>query len=420
MPDRTVIRAGFGIYNELLDDLGYRMDQNAPFNPTYSIASLPVSGLPVDPASAPASNALLVPGGVQPDAKMPTLISYSLRVEQELTRNTSLTVGYVGSHGYHELIGVDGNEPVPTVCPSAPCPAAYPSTFPAPLAGAAIPAGSFYIPAGRPRATPTLANTWTWFAWGTANYNSLQVDLNHRFGHDLTVRGVYTWSKALDDGDSLNSTIAGNAPGTVSNAYDVKADWGPATFNVTNIGVASAVYALPFGHGKRFGSGMQGFANGVAGGWSVDSILTLQSGFPLTPQLSYNPSNNGDTRNPVRPFLNPTFYGSPVIGKSSQWFNPAAYLAPPANSGFYGNLGRDSLPGPGLATWDFAGQKDVPIHEALTLEFRGEIFNLLNRANFNLPNLIAFTPSGVSPTAGAITSTATSSRQVQFALKLLW
>jgi hypothetical protein len=71
-------------------------------------------------------------------------------------------------------------------------------------------------------------------------------------------------------------------------------------------------------------------------------------------------------------------------------------------------------------TWDFSGQKDTHVGEGLTLEFRGEIFNLLNRANFNTPNLIAFTPTGVSATAGAITSTSTSSRQVQFALKVLW
>ena len=235
------------MYNELLDDLGYRMDQNAPFNPTYSIASLPVSSLPINPAAPTPAKALLVPGGVQPDAKMPTLISYSLRVEQELTPNTSLTLGYVGSHGYHQLIGIDGNTPIPTVCPASPCPATYPANFPAPLANSAIPAGSFYIPAGTPKANPSLANTWTWFSKGDSNYNALEVDVNHRFSHDLALRGVYTWSKALDNGDSLNATTAGNAPGLASNPYDLHADWGPATYDVRNIGVVSAVYALPFG-----------------------------------------------------------------------------------------------------------------------------------------------------------------------------
>jgi Carboxypeptidase regulatory-like domain/TonB-dependent Receptor Plug Domain len=418
--DRTVVRAGFGIYNELLDDLGYRMDQNAPFNPTYSIASLSVSSLPINPSGSTPAKALLVPGGVQPDVKMPTLISYSVRVEQALSPNTSLTLGYVGSHGYHELIGVDANEPVPTICPASPCPAAYPANFPTPLAGSAVPAGSFYIPAGAPKANPTLANTWTWFSWGNSNYNSLQVDLNHRFSHDLALRGVYTWSKALDNGDSLNQTTAGNAPGLVSNPYDLHADWGPATYDVRNIGVVDAVYMLPFGRGKIFAHDLQGLANRAVSGWSVDSIVTVQSGFPITPQLSYNPSNNGDTRNPVRPFANPDFHGSAIIGRPSQWFNPSAFLPPPPNSGFYGNLGRETLSGPGLGTWDFAGQKDTLIREGLTLQFRGELFNLLNRANFNTPNLIVFTPSGLSGTAGAITSTATTSRQVQFALKLLW
>jgi hypothetical protein len=163
-----------------------------------------------------------------------------------------------------------------------------------------------------------------------------------------------------------------------------------------------------------------GFAGGLVSGWSVNSIVLLQGGFPFTPQLSYNPSNNGDTRNPVRPFANPAFTGSIITGNPNQWFNPAAFLAPPANSGFYGNLGRDTLIGPGLATWDFSTVKDTRLKERLTLQFRAEIFNLLNRANFNTPNLIVFTPSGVSGTAGAITSTSTTARQVQFALKLLW
>lgn len=418
--EKTVIRAGFGMYNELLDALGYRMDQNAPFNPTYSIAALNVAQLPISPHAPVPANALLVPGGVQPNAKMPTLISYSLRVEQALDKNTSLTIGYVGSHGYHELIGIDGNQPVPTICPNSPCPTKYPGTFPTPLANSAVPAGSYYIPAGAPKANTTLANTWTWFAVGNSSYNSLQVDLNHRFSHGLSLRGVYTYSKALDDGDSLNATTAGNAPALASNPYNLQADWGPATYNATNIGVINAIYELPFGRGKLFAKDLSGLANGFVGGWSVTSIVTLQSGFPITPQLSYNPSNNGDTRNPVRPFVNPNFTGHIVTGNPAQWFNPAAFLQPPANSGFYGNLGRDTLNGSGLATWDFSAIKNTSVSERLTVQFRTEIFNLLNRANFNTPNLIVFTPTGVSGTAGAITSTSTTSRQIQFALKLLW
>jgi hypothetical protein len=418
--DKTVVRGGFGIYNELQDALGYRMDQNAPFNPTYSIASLPVSQLPINPLAPVPAKALLVPGGVQPTLKMPTLISYSLGIEQEITPNTSLTIRYVGSHGYHELIGVDANEPVPVICPASPCPAVYPANFPAPLAGTPVPAGAYYIPAGTPKANPSLANTWTWFSVGDSSYNALQLDFNHRFSHGLSFRAAYTWSKALDDGDSLNQTTAGNAPGLVANPYDIKADWGLATYDVRNLATISAVYELPIGNGKQFVNQWNGFAGGLVSGWSVNSIVLLQGGFPFTPQLSYNPSNNGDTRNPVRPFANPDFTGSIITGNPNQWFNPAAFLAPPANSGFYGNLGRNTLIGPGLATWDFSTVKDTRLKERLTLQFRAEIFNLLNRANFNTPNLIVFTPSGVSGTAGAITSTSTTARQVQFALKLLW
>jgi len=425
---KTVIRAGFGMYNDLQDALGYRMDQNAPFNATYTISNLPVTQLPLQPSAAlvPA-NAKLVPGGVQPDFKTPTLLSYSLRVQQQIGLNTSLTVGYVGSHGYHEMVGLDANEPVPTICPASPCPAAYPAGFGA-LTGTPVPAGSYFIPAGAAKANPAaiLANTWTWFALGESRYNSLQVDLNHRFSHGLSLRGVYTWSKTLDDGDSLNGTAAANAPGLVSNPYDLRADWGLATYDVRNVGIINGTYDLPFGPGRRFGSGLGRVGNAALGGWTMTSIVTLQGGFPFTPQLSYNPSNNADNRNPVRPFINPAFSGPAVMGSPDQWFNPAAFVAPPNNSGFYGNAGRDTLLGPGLATWDFSFLKQMSFRENLRVQFRAEFFNVLNHANFNTPNLIiAVLPPGsntpqANPAAGQVQGTSTTSRQIQFGLKLLW
>ena len=446
---KTVLRAGFGMYNDLQDALGYRADQNAPFNPVFS-TPLSVSQLPINPTGPFPGTPKLVPGGVQPDMNTPTLVSWSLRIERELSPNTALTVGYVGSHGYHELIGIDANEPTPVICPASPCPAVYPTYdaskpvtatntpalgFPinlpngapnSPLAGAPVPAGSYYIPSGTPRANPALANTWTWFSLGTSSYHALQVDVRRRFSHGLSLRGVYTFAKTLDDGDSLNQTTAGNAPGLVSNPLNLRADKGLATFDVRNVAVIDLLYSLPFGHGQSFANNLGAFANNTVSGWSLSSIVTAQAGFPFTPQLSYNPSNNGDTRNPVRPFLNPSFTGPVILGKPSQWFNPAAFIAPPSAGGFYGNLGRDTFIGPGLATWDFSVSKDTRIRERLNLQFRAELFNLLNRANFNTPNLIVFTPptaanpTGLSGTAGAITSTSTPARQVQFGLKLLW
>ena len=433
--EKTAIRAGFGMYNDLQDALGYRMDQNGPFNPAYAVSSVPVANLP-EPLSPVATGAKYAPGGVQPNLKTPTLISYSLRVQRELTPNTSLSVGYIGSHGYHEIIGLDTNEPSPVICPNVACPTIFPAGFGA-LTGAAVPAGTYYTPAACSATVTTcnfsLANPWSWFSLGTSSYNALQVDANHRLSNSLSLRGIYTWSKAIDDGDSLNGTTANNAPGLVSNPFNLAADKGLATFNAKHVGVISAVYQLPFGHGRAFAGNLTGFTEAIVGGWSVNTIVTVQSGFPFTPQMSYNPSRNGDTKNTVRPFINPAFTGNPVPGTVSEWFDPTAFIAPPNNSGFYGNAPRDTLIGPGLATWDFSLMKETRIRERLNLQFRAEFFNILNHANFNTPNLIVAVltppPQGsttvstlaqVNPTAGQITSTSTTSRQIQFGLKLLW
>jgi hypothetical protein len=142
--------------------------------------------------------------------------------------------------------------------------------------------------------------------------------------------------------------------------------------------------------------------------------------------MSYNPSRNGDTKNPVRPFLNPAFSGPVVVGRPDEWFNPGAFIVPPNNSGFYGDAGRNSFYGPGLATWDFSVMKSTQIFERLNLQFRAEIFNLLDRANLNTPQMIiAVLPASgtipiANPAAGQITSTSTTSRQIQFGLKLFW
>jgi Carboxypeptidase regulatory-like domain len=438
--EKTVLRAGFGMYNDLQDALGYRMDQNPPFNPTYSAANFPVSNFPV-PITPVVTGAKILPGGLEPNLKPPTLISYSLRLERQLTPNTAVTIGYVGSHGYHEILGVDTNEPTPVICPASPCPADFPALYNS--AGAVVnppppgpptpnpipvPAGTFYVPsacgAGVAGCNPALGGAWSWFSEGVSSYNALELDVNHRFSKGLSLRGVYTWSRALDDGDSLNGTTANNAPGLVSNPFDIRADWGPATYNATNAAVINAVYDLPFGRGQMFASEVSGWSDKLVSGWSINSIITGQSGFPFTPQLSYNPTRNGDSKNPVRPFINPAFTGPIILGKPGEWFNPAAFLTEVNNGGFYGNLGRDTLLGPGLATWDFSVLKDTAINERLSLQFRAEIFNILDRANFNTPTVILATLSGTTPvpnpTAGAVTSTSTSSRQIQFGLKLLW
>jgi hypothetical protein len=411
--NKTVVRAGFGMYNDLQDALGYRTDQNAPFNPSYSIPNLTLDKLPLSLPIVPLSTGTaspagtkLVPGGVQPDLKTPTVLSYSLKIEQEISPNTSVSVGYLGSRGTHELISIDMNIPPQVVCPASP-------------ACGSLPAGTIFTPTTT-RANPLLANTYSWFSAGESLYNAMTVDVKHRFSKGLTFRGAYTWSKALDDGDSLNATAAANAPALVQNPLNIHGDWGPATYDVRNLGVMNVSYDLPIGKGRQFLNGMSGWENGIVGGWTVNSIVTIQSGFPFTPQLSFNPSNDGDTRNPVRPSWKPGFAGPVILGGTTQWFDPNAFIVPP--TGTFGNVGRNVLTGPGLATWDFSVMKDTHLFERLNLQFRAEIFNLLDRTNLNTPNLIVFTSAAgaPSPVAGSFTQTSTTSRQVQFGLKLLW
>ncbi|PYU63094.1 MAG: TonB-dependent receptor [Acidobacteria bacterium] len=291
---KTVIRAGFGMYNDLQDALGYRADQNAPFNPTFT-TPLTVSQLPFNPAGPFPATVKLIPGGVQPDMHTPTLISYSLRIQQQLSPNTSLTVGYIGSHGYHQLIGIDANEPFPVICPASPCPATYPATFPAGIANTPVPAGAYFVPTTT-KANPAIASTWTWFSEGVSSYNALQVDMNRRFSGGLTLRGVYTFSKVLDDGDSLNATTSGGGPALASNPFNLRSDGGLGTFDVRHVAVANASYTLPLGYGKRFLGSVRGLRSAAVSGWTVNSIVTLQGGFPFSPQLSYNPANNGRSR----------------------------------------------------------------------------------------------------------------------------
>ncbi len=410
---KTVIRAGAGIYNDLQDALGYRTDQNAPFNTTYTIPNLTLNTFPLSPNIVPVSagtaspaGAKIAPGGVDPNMKTPTIYSYSLKIEQEITPNTSISLGYVGAHGSHELISVDANVPTQVVCPAAPCPGT-------------LPIGTIFN-TSTARQNPSLANTYSWFSEGDSMYNAMTVDVRHRFSHGLTFRGAYTWSKALDDGDSLNATAAANAPALVQNPLNVRGDWGPATYDVRNAGVMNVSYELPFGNGRQMLNSGSGWENNVVGGWTLNSIVTIQSGFPFTPQLSFNPSNDGDSKNPVRPSWNPSFTGPVILGGTTQWFNPAAFVVPA--SGTFGNVGRNVLTGPGIGTWDFSALKDIHLFERMNLQFRAEIFNMLNRTNLNTPNLIVFTSAAgaPSPVAGSFTSTSTFSRQVQFSLKLLW
>ncbi|HKT24523.1 MAG TPA: carboxypeptidase-like regulatory domain-containing protein [Terriglobales bacterium] len=404
---KTVVHAGFGIYRALLDNLDYRLDQTAPFNATQTFKNLPLASLQIAPGFAAPAGSLISPSGIQPDAFTPTILSYTLKIEREIAANTSLSVGYVGSRGYHEMLSVDANEPIPTICPAAPCPAN-------------LAAGTVYYPKGAPLANPQLANTTTWLSQGVSSYNALEIDVRRAFSAGLQFRGTYTYAKSLDDGTAWNSSVGANAPGFVMYPPYPKLDWGPSTTDVRHLAAINATYELPLGKGKPLFRNVEGWQDKFATGWSLSGIETLHSGFPFTPQLGFNPTNNGDSRNPIRPSWNPNFSGPVLPGSPNQYFNPNAFIVPA--SGTYGNVSRDSLTGPGLTELDLALSKSTPILEKARLQLRAELFNVLNHTNFATPNTVVFSSasSSPSPTAGVITATSTSSRQIQLGLKLLF
>ena len=399
---KTIIRAGGGIYYALNDALDYRLDQVAPFNTVYADKSIAFSTIAPDAAY---KSAKVVPSGVQPNLQTPAIESYTLRIEQYLSPNTTLSVGYIGSHGYHEILSVDANVPDPTICPASPCPAGYA-------------AGAWYNSSTAALANSALSNSTQWFSEGVSSYNALEVDVNHHFSHGVQFRGVYTFAKALDNGDSLNTSVATNSPAFASNPLEPSWDYGRGSFDIRHSGVVNATYDLPIGNGKAFQGGP--WVDHVFGSWQLSGIETLQSGLPFTPQLSYDPANDGDSRNPVRPSWNPVFAGTVIEGGTNQYFNPAAFIQPLA--GTYGNVGRNILQGAGLATTDLSLARKFKLSERVGLQFRAEFFNAFNRTNFNTPNPVVYTSatSGPSPTAGVITSTSTTSRQIQFGLKLLF
>jgi len=410
---KTALKGSFGVHRALLDTLDYRLDQTAPFNSTLSYSNTTVSELQ-ELSTAASTGGKISPSSVQRDIETPAVVAWTARIEQAIAPHTLLAVAYIGSHAYHQILSEDENTPASVVCPAAACPAS-------------LPAGTVYYPTST-LANPKLANSTSWSSDGVANYNALEVDVRRQYANGFQLRGVYTWSKNLDDGSAWNTSVSSNTPAYVSFPGNPKLDYGPAATNIANAAAINASWDLPFGKGHAVLAHASPVTRGVVEGWSLSGIATLQSGFPFSPQLGYNPTGNGDSRNPVRPELNPNFKGTLYPHTASQWFSPDAFLAP--YPGTFGNASRDSLEGPGLDDLDLSLAKNASIHERLRAQFRVEYFNVLNHTNFTTPNAIVFsngpTPAkatsaaAVSPTAGAMTATATTSRQLQFALKFLF
>ncbi len=199
---KTAVRAGFGMHHSLLDNLDYRLDQAAPFNTTLSLSNVPVSSLNITSPPHPSAGTLISPSNVQPDIHTPTVLSWTFKIEQQIAPNTSLTVGYIGSHGYHQILSEDLNEPAAIICSTNNCPAGVAS-------------GTIYYPTTI-KANPLLANTTSWVSQGISNYNGLEVDVRRSFTHGLQFRGNYTFSKNLDNGSAWNTSVSANTPAFVS------------------------------------------------------------------------------------------------------------------------------------------------------------------------------------------------------------
>ena len=375
---KWAIRGGYGIgYHRIEGNDAYGLVGNPPFSSIPTFFDPPFNN-PASGVAAPLTPASL--GYLDPVYDLPTVQSWSLNVQRALSPSTMLSVAYVGSHGTHLEYGNNINQPLPAMgydfdpriacTPTTPYPCAtrVSTDYVRPYQGWSSISGT--VPVGR------------------STYDSLQVNLQRRMTNGLSFGAAYTWSKTW---------------GLMSypqNPYDEDADYGLTSFSRTNVFAVNYVYELPF-----FRS-LTGVPGAVLKGWESTGIITIESGFPLTVGLS-TPTQGLATRPDV------------VSGQSSsgpktvaEWFNTNAYTPPPF--GFYGNAGVSTVNGPGLDNWNIGFFKNFGIRESTSLQFRAEMFNIWNRANFN----------SVATTAGAggfgqVTG-ALDPRIMQLALKLIF
>lgn len=374
---KTVFRAAAGIYtNQAAYSVLQNLAENMPFFLVKTVANN---------ASAPtyttqnilAANTLGTIGAnsVNHDFAIEYNEVWNAALQRAITSNTTFEAEYIGSRTVHADSSTALNVPM---------------TF------------------GGPRPYPSL-NAFTTIRWdGWATFHGLTLKAVRRFTNDLSFYSTYTWSKSIDDASDTGTTNAEyNLPQNVYAPYLEKAD---SSFDHRQRVTANAVYALPLGRSS------QGWLHRVAYGWRASGMLTLQSGAPLTVNLSSASGQdvahiglvNGN--NIERPDL----IGNPNIGPqtAAEWFNTAAFVLPAQNS--FGTSGRNVVTGPGLASLDLSLQKEGTIHEGVRLQFRFDVYNSLNRANFDLPGRI-FGASNF----GVITS-AEDPRELQFALKLIF
>jgi hypothetical protein len=269
-----------------------------------------------------------------------------------------------------------------------------------------------------------LGVTHVWGSQAHSSYHGLQTKLRKRFSSGLQFLAAYTWSKTIDDTSSVAGFLGQQNPDyTNNNRKDL--DKSISTLNIAHRLVANFQYDLPFGKGKRYRNSLNPIAEGILGGWNLSGVATMQTGLPMSVSSNQNLtfSYGGDAR-PNHTGVSSVTEGS-TKDRIYRWLNPAAFADAPRFT--FGNVGR-LLPdnfGPGLHNWDLSILKNIalPLRESMRLQFRTEMFNAFNRANFNNPSGTVFglTATGalVRPDFGRITG-AGPARVIQFGLKLYY
>jgi hypothetical protein len=441
---KTSIRGGFGMYYDqvLLNQFLNMFDRNPTPDLSHGWLTVTLRGAAA-PFPHPLDAALGAPqftlqNAVYNDFKTPYLYQYNLTVQRELAAKVVGSVAYVGSTGRHVIERFDANTPIPIVLPGGtPCPTDPPNSI-------ILSAGTLCTPSDAKRRSPGFGELQTRRLSGLSYYNSLQLSVVRRTSSGLQFQGSYTFSKSMDMSGGLFSEEAGNAAVGVAIPDNIFNERGLSNFDIRHNLVFNVLYEAPFG------KNLHGVARHLLHGWAVGSIATFASGVPFTVENSDNRSQNklsgasfadrpnlvpGASNNPTHGVsLGCTFGTVPTrsikisagtpIGTPTLYFDPCAFVPQPL--GTFGNLGRNTLIGPGIAEVDFSVNKNFQITEGKRLQFRAECFNLANHPNFQAPPTSTrriFDGQGqlVSTSVGALNPpTATTSRQIQFGLKFIF
>lgn len=390
--DKTVIRAGAGTFysNEITEGGMQSMEVNPPWN----IRSVFTTNKKLPPtlilSQGFASNALSLANAsnvelISYDRKgvTPTDYQWNFNIQRQLPGNILLEVGYYGNKLDHMWRQIDGNS--------------------APPEPGNINANRLYTSTVVPGTDDTisLANIVRIQKDGWSNYNSLQAKIEKRYSNGLTFIASYAYSKTIALGDTAG----------VQNQLDWMADAAVSSLDMTQHFVGSAVYQLPFGKGRQFGSQWNRFTDGVLGGWSFAPIFTVSTGMPLNITVNGNPSNTGSGVD--RPNVVGNWHlANPTV---AEWFNTAAFVA---NAPYtYGDAGRNIIRGPGLMDLDLALHKSFRITERVSAELRLESFNATNTPALGPPNTVLGNPLFGQITA---TATGTTARDNQLGLKVVF